>query len=227
MASRDYCPSPKQVFERNLAKIKISRTPKIPSLKRFDETPVCPIQDSPPVLKPERPLAKSKLPNILVCNARSLKNKTDALEVIARQNNTSVIIIISECWDTSDELVRIKGYASYFNTRHDRGLNPREGGVGLYLRNDLPSKLLSEPIDSNHEMLWTECKPARLSKRFSFLIVASVYYPESAKNRKDLIEHIQFFVDKMRRKHVSPGFVLAGDFNQTNRQRVSNILDFR
>ena len=64
-------------------------------------------------------------------------------------------------------------------------------------------------------------------KKISCLIVASVYYPESAKNRKDLIEHIQFFVDKMRRKHVSPEFVIAGDFNQTNRQWVSNILDSR
>ncbi|XP_065582576.1 uncharacterized protein LOC136041749 [Artemia franciscana] len=226
VTSRDYCSSPKQVFERNLVKIKISRAPKIPSLKRFDETPVCPFQDSPPVLKPERTLAKSKLPNILVCNARSLNNKTDALEVVARQNNAS-IIIISECWDTSDESARIKGYTSYFNTRHDRGLNRRGGGVGLYVRNDLSSRLLSEPFDSDHEILWTECKPTRLSKRFSCLIVASVYYPESAKNRKDLIEHIQFFVDKMRRKHVSPGFVIAGDFNQTNRQWVSNILDLR
>ncbi|XP_065568947.1 uncharacterized protein LOC136032605 [Artemia franciscana] len=186
----------------------------------------CAISDSPPILKPERPLAKRKLPNILVCNARSLNNKTDALEVIARQNNAS-IIIISECWETSDESARIKGYASYFNTRYDRGLNRRGGGVGLYVRNDLPSRLLSEPIDSDHEILWTECKPACLSKRFSCLIVASVYYPESAKNRKDLIEHIQFFVDKMRRKHVSPGFVIARDFNQTNRLWVSNILDLR
>ena len=227
MTSRDYCPSPKQVFERNPVKIKISRTPKTPNLKRFDKTPVCPIQDSPPVLKPERPLAKRKLPNILVCNATSLNNKTDALEVIARQNNASIIIIISECWDTSDESAHIKDYASYFNTRRDRGSNRRRGGVGLYDRNDLSSKLLSEPIDSDHEILWTECKPALLSKIFSFLIVASVYYPESAKNREDLIEHIQFFVDKMRCKYVSPGSVIAGDFNQTNRQWVSNILDLR
>ena len=106
-------------------------------------------------------------------------------------------------------------------------MNRREGGVGLYVRNDQPSKLLSEPIDSDHEILWTECKPVHLSKIFSCLIVASVHYPESAKNRKDLIEHIQFFVDKMCRKHVSPGFIIAGDFNQTNRQWVSNILDSR
>jgi len=128
VTSRDYCPLPEQVFEPNLVKIKISRTPKIQNLKRFDETPVSPIQDSPPVLKPELPLAKSELPNILVCNARSLNNETDAFEVIVRQNNAS-IKLISECWDTSDELARVKGYTSYFNMRRHRGSNRRGGGV--------------------------------------------------------------------------------------------------
>ena len=37
--NRDNCDSPKQAFERNLVKIKISRTSKILSLKRFDQTP--------------------------------------------------------------------------------------------------------------------------------------------------------------------------------------------
>ena len=153
------------MFERNLVKIKISRTPKILSLKRFDRTPVCHIKDSSPVLKPERPLAQRKLSNILVCNARCLNNKTDALGVIARHNNSS-IIIINECWDTSDESVPIKGYASYFNTSHDRGLNRRGEGVGLYVRNDQLSKLLSEPIDSNREILLTECNQHAYQKDF-------------------------------------------------------------
>ena len=133
-----------------------------------------PIQDDPPVLKPKRPLAKRKLLNRLVCNARSLNNKADALEVIARQKNAS-IIIISKCWDTFDKLARIKGYASYFNTRCHRGLNRRGGGVTIFFCNDLPSKVSSEPIDSD----------------------------------------------------FSPDFVIAGDFNETNRQWFSNILDLR
>jgi len=105
-----------------------------------------------------------------------------------------------------------------FNTRRDRGLNRRVGDVGLYFRNYMPSKLLSDPIDSGHEIFWTECKPTHLSRRYSCFIIAWVYYPESARNRNELIEHIQFFVHKMRLKYASSAFVIAGDINQTNKQ---------
>lgn len=161
-----------------------------------------------------------------MCNARSLNNKMDELEVLIKQNNVP-IAIISECWDITEETARIKGYRNYLNTRRDRGIDRRGGGVGLYIRDDLPSKLLSSPNDSSHEIVWVECRPAHLSRRFSCLIVASVYYPESAGNRKELIEHIQVFVDRMRHKYTSPAFVIAGDFNQTSRQWVSSVLDMK
>ena len=93
---------------------------------------------------------------IYSCNAGSWNNKIDELEVIIKQNNAS-IAIISKCWDITSESARIKSYTGYFNTHRDRGLNRRGGGVELYFWDDLPSKLLSEPIDSDHEVLWTEC----------------------------------------------------------------------
>ena len=182
---------------------------------------------TPSALCPQCFSAKQKLPNILVCNARSLNNEADELEVIIKENKAS-ITIISECWDMlTSESARIKGYTGYFNIRRDRGLNRHRGGVGLYFQDDLPSKLLSDPIDYDHEILWTECKPTHLSRRFSCLIVALVYYPESTRNRKELIEHTQFFVDKMRQKYASPAFMIAGNFNQTNKQWVSSVLDLR
>ena len=50
---------------------------------------------------------------------------------------------------------------------------------------------------------------------------------KALKTGKIWLETLKFFVDKMSHKHVFPGFVIVGDFNQTNRQWVSNVLDMR
>jgi hypothetical protein len=39
--------------------------------------------------------------------------------------------------------------------------------------------------------------------------------------------NLTVFVDRMHHKYTSPAFVIAGDFNQTNRQWVSNVLDMK
>ena len=197
-----------------------------PSLRPWYADPVSSLSSTPPPLTPEFFLSKCRLPNILVCNARSLNNKTDELEVVLKQTS-SPIAVITECWDINDETGHIKGYKCFFNTRRDRGINRRGGGVGLYFREDLPCKLLSQPSESCHEVIWVECKPKRLSKRYSCLVVAAVYYPESAKNRKELIQYIQNCTDDLRRKHAAPAFVIAGDFNQTNKAWVSSMLDLK
>ena len=214
---------------RTLVKIRCLQRYEIPpTLSPSQLQPIlpCSSDELPPLLRPEQLSAQAKLPNFILCNARSLTNKVDEMEILLREVSVP-IAAVTECWDITDEMGRIKGYTSYFNTRRDRGLSRKGGGVGIYIRNDISSKLLNIPTDSCHEVVWVECKPSKLSKKFSCLIIASVYYPESAKNRKELISYLQTYIDKLRRAHAYPGFIIAGDFNQTNRQWVSSVLDLK
>ena len=86
---------------------------------------------SPPVLKPLTLNAKTYLPNLILCNARSLTNKVDELELVLRIN-LAPLEVITECWDMTTETGAIKGYLNFFNTRRDRENNRRGGGVGIY-----------------------------------------------------------------------------------------------
>ena len=86
--------------------------------------------------------------------------------------------------------------------------------------------MLSAPSDSCHEVVWAECQPSQLPEKFACLIVATVYYPESTKNRKELVIYLQSCLDKFRRaytfRRAAPAFIVRGEFNQTNKQWLSN-----
>ena len=49
------------------------------------------------------------------------------------------------------------------------------------------SKLLLELTNSDHEIIWAMCEIAGISRRFSCMITASAYYPESAQIRHHLV----------------------------------------
>ena len=61
----------------------------------------------------------------------------------------------------------------------------------------------------------------------SCIIFASIYYPESAKNRRDLVTYLQKTVDLLRAFYENPAIVLAGDFNQTKKSWLASCLSLK
>ena len=175
--------------------------------------------DCPPVLSPQVLSCKHQLPNFLLSNVRSLTNKVDELDVILRQNNIH-IAAITETWQLDETSGRMAGYKVFLNTRTDR----IGGGVALYVRDDIPCKYLDNFNDPNHEAIWALCKPKHLPRDVSCIIIASIYYPESAKNRRLLVSYLQSTLDTLRQRYSRPGFIIAGDFNQTKKQWLANTL---
>ena len=172
VTNRDNCPLQKQVFELNLVKIKISRTPKIPSLKRIDQTPVCLIQDCPPVPKPIVS-HKPTMANFLLANCRSLFNKMEDFEVLLRSSNIADTTV-TEIWNLDETKGRIAGYNSFLSTRNSRGDSRLGGSVGIYVRKNISCNLLPELTNPDRVVLW----------------VMSVYYPENVQNRCDLVFYL-------------------------------------
>ena len=115
----------------------------------------------------------------------------------------------------------------FLNTRSNRGLSKLGGGVGLFVREDIPCKLLSDLANPDHEVIWAMCRPTYLPRLYSCIIVASVYYPESAKNRRDLVSYLQKTVDVLRIHYSNPAFIIAGDFNQTKKGWLSSSLSLK
>ena len=65
-------------------------------------------------------MQRSVFPTFLLCNARSLCNKIDEIDVVLRQNNVSVAAI-TETWSLTEVTGRLTGYALYLRTRQALG----------------------------------------------------------------------------------------------------------
>ncbi|XP_065570204.1 uncharacterized protein LOC136033338 [Artemia franciscana] len=170
--------------------------------------------------------AKKRFPTFLLCNARSLCNKIDEIDVVLRQNNVSVADI-TETWNLTEVTGRLTGYALYLRTRQALGDQRLGGGVALYVREDISMTELRELESTEHEAVWVWCKPSAMRRAYSCIIFASIYYPESAKNRRDLVTYLQKTVDHLRAFYGNPAIVLAGDFNQTKKSWLASCLSLK
>ena len=78
-------------------------------------------------------------------------------------------------------------------------------------------KELRELESTEHVAVQVRCKPLVMLRAYSCIIFASIYYPESAKNDRNLVTYLQETVDHLRAFYGNPANVLAGDFNQTKK----------
>ena len=150
----------------------------------------------------------------------------DELQLVLRINSTP-LAIITECWDIINGTGAIRGYLNFFNARCDRDDTRRGGGVGIYCREDLPYRQLNTPSDSYHETMWLWRKTRGLPRTYSFIILAAVYYPEGARNRRELVTFLQHQVDNFRKQFSNPAFIVAGDFNLTDKKWILHVLDLK
>jgi len=113
----------------------------------------------------------------------------EEFQVIVRQNSISVIAV-TETWNLYLSSGRMAGYEIFLSTRADLCAYRLGGGVAFYIRKEIPCKLLSELFDPAHEVIAAICKRKSIPRRFYCIIVASLYYPESARNLGDLVVHL-------------------------------------
>ena len=159
----------------------------------------------------------SCLPNIIYCNARSLKPKIDELQAIV-DNNKANIVSVSETWldsDIPDSSINLTDFTIF---RKDRPSHT--GGVSLYLHSSVPATRLYECEIIEVESLWIKIRPCQLPRYVSnaFVLVAVVYYPTScgAIENQTLLRHLQTNVEDFLRCHPEGLIMIIGDFDPKN-----------
>ena len=94
-----------------------------------------------------RRAAKLPLPTILLCNARSLRNKMDELRTqlkVSYEYRESGLLVFTETWfnnDVPDSLVEVEGFTLI---RSDRGASSGKltgGGLCVYIRDSWCSNI--------------------------------------------------------------------------------------
>ena len=102
-------------------------------------------------------VTKSRLPKLVLINARSLLPKVD--ELIANLSVNSVnLVAVTETWlndDIEDNLVSIRGYNIFRRDRPHR----RGGGVCVHLSEHIHAKRRIDLESDNFECLWLWLRP--------------------------------------------------------------------
>ena len=139
--------------------------------------------------------------SVVHVNARSLKNKIDLFEAESHQFD---IITVSETWlspSVPDKLICLKNF--HPPIRLDQQYN-NNGGVAIYVREDLYCKPRPDLQVKNLEAVWVETKINQES-----ILVGSFYRnPHAQVNYWNLIEEGIGKVDRTQTK-----FIILGDFN--------------
>ena len=95
------------------------------------------------------------LPSILLVNARSLSNKFDDFEpTISTQHKSIHVIAVTETWFTADKPASCYNLPNFHLFHRDR-IAQRGGGVALYIRDDINSRVVfEEQVPAHLEIVW-------------------------------------------------------------------------
>ena len=145
-----------------------------------------------------------KISSKKVCyfNARSLRNKIPELLFLTYSNSFDVILV-SESWLQSDDLITIPGFVCL---RADRSAGI---GVGVcaFIKNDLSYSLISSSNCLGIEYLWVDIVFSK-SRTIRFGLY---YFPP---NRDNLERNFEILSTSLTRNAVNNSFcILLGDFN--------------
>ena len=155
---------------------------------------------------------KQLVPAIFLTNPTSLNNKVDELYANILKFAPDVVCI-SEVWQLDNSKAQLPGFNFFQRPR----LHRRGGGVGCYVNQRIPVKLLSylQPDEEDVEVMWLQVRPKHLPAGSSNICIAVVYYPPGARAnlRVKYEEHLQYAIDELRTTYNCPRFLICGDFN--------------
>ena len=135
-------------------------------------------------------------------NINSIRNKFDTLKYIV-ENNIDILILSETKLDDSFPLAqfRLHGFSSPY--RFDR--NSRGGGILMYIREDIPSKLLDIKSDCNIESI-----TVKINLRKGKWLLNLSYNPHKNQIANHL-ECLNRIIDELGQKYEN--YIFVGDFN--------------
>ena len=117
-------------------------------------------------------IRKTRGLKIVHINIRSLRHKTDHLQLEGMNNRTVDILTISETWldnTIKDSEITLPGFIC---TRTDSiGVKEGYGGVAIYVREVLPYRIREDVNSGDNECLWIDiiranCKPTMICNAY-------------------------------------------------------------
>lgn len=170
-----------------------------------------------------RRASKLPLPQMLLCNSRSLRNKLDELRLLARgcyEYRESGLMIFTETWfskDVPDNFVQVDGFS---HVRLDRDANSGKvggGGVCIYIKDSWCSNFAIRDTICNPdlELLCVTLRPHYLPREFSNIFVCAVYVPPSG-NANRAANQIADCVHRHLQNKPDAPILILGDFNHSS-----------
>ena len=145
---------------------------------------------------------------LLLSNAFGLHHKFGEFRHNVISHNADIAIVTETKFSQSiaDSEVYIPGYTPI---RRDRNANG--GGIGVWIKTEMPMKQFLDQQDDSHEILWLSvCR-----HHHDNTIIGTVYRPgSSAENDLTLIDHLYSRLDEVRQ--FGSNIIPAGDFNVHN-----------
>ena len=128
-------------------------------------------------------------------------------------DNSYDIISLSETHlspDVSDNEVKLDGYQFFRKDRNRHG-----GGVGCFVINDLPVKIIKTLGNDQMESLWLQIfTGTQLKTKYKYFIVGTVYRPpnQTKSENESFLDYLSDCFEIIRSDFGCP-FLLLGDFN--------------
>ena len=113
----------------------------------------------------------------------SLAPKINEIRYVAQHANLDCVCI-TESWLRSyiqDNIVALSGFNL---VRKDR-VDITQGGVCVYIRDNINFTILEDLEDPSFEALWLKLRPARLPRGFSCIVLRIIYHPLNNNNPED------------------------------------------
>ena len=151
------------------------------------------------------------VPLFLLSNCMSIVPKIDEVSFFIKQHYIE-IAMFSETWlrdSIPDGPIEIRDYRLF---RRDRKIRAH-GGVCIYVKESIESKMLLEFHNDEHEVFWLLLRPRRLPRGFSNIIVACLYHPPDADNTT-MSEYLKSTLEMVETQFSNSAIILAGDFNK-------------
>ena len=116
--------------------------------------------------------------------------------------------------DIPDSCVAIPGFKLFRKDRTDA----TGGGVGIFLDQKIPCKLLQSCGQEDVESLWISMIPHSLPRQITPIVLGVIYHSTSNREPENVIlrDHIQKNLDALFLKQPNALVVLTADFNPTS-----------
>ena len=170
---------------------------------------------------------RTPVPSVITGNTRSIRNKVDELEALAKYDyrfRDSAIMCFTETWlsvvDTDDS-VSISGFNVVQADRTAAANKSKGGGVCVYINEKYCTNycVKHQYCDSNIELLAVGLRPFYLPREFIQVITVVTYIPPSAKYN-EASEKLEDLVSSLENNSPDSLIIITGDFNRCPRDAL-------